>query len=332
MIQVRITNDLDECRELWEKHLPRELISDLWEVRDCFHSHYRHLPHFVTAEYENRLCGLLPLVWNKETGQYNYFPGETWEGKSWLEQNRIIASDREVLDAMLDSLTQPYHLRYLRTDSGWNNRADNIDELGYLFAPQDYDYDLSKYYEEFSHKTAKRMRRELAAWEARDLKWRFNDPDDFDNLIQMNRSRFGRLSYFYDERFLESFRSLMMHLCDHGWLRMVTILVNGESAAIDMGSLYRNRLTMLAGGTNQNFPGIAKLINMHHMEYACDKKLECVDFLCGDFNWKTLFHLKPEPLYLLDNKKPAEARIFSDQILRPSGWRVGLIRQGSLYE
>ena len=99
---------------------------------------------------------------------------------------------------------------------------------------------------------------------------------------------------------LESFRSLMQLLHERNQLRMVTVIVDGEPAAVDMGSLHNGMLTMLAGGTNEKFRGIAKLINMHHITYACEQKLDSVDFLCGDFNWKTLFHLTPAPLYVLD--------------------------------
>ena len=68
-----------------------------------------------------------------------------------------------------------------------------------------------------------------------------------------------------------------------------------------MGCLYGGVCTLLAGGTNKAFPGIAKLINVHHMMRGCRERMECLDFLCGDFSWKKLFHLTPRPLYLLSN-------------------------------
>jgi hypothetical protein len=39
------------------------------------------------------------------------------------------------------------------------------------------------------------------------------------------------------------------------------------------------------------------------MTWACEQKLDRVDFLCGDFNWKAMFHLSPVPLYLLEKDK-----------------------------
>lgn len=300
MRRISSIRDLDECRQLWQRLMPADLVSDLWEVRACFHEHYRHAPRFVVAEEDGQVTGFLPLSWNEETGQYNYFPGETWEGKTWLEQNRVIADRRETLLAMLASLDGPYHLRYLRKEGAWGSGGDTVDEVGYLFIPDQHGFDLERYFEAFSHKTAKRLKRELDAWNSRHIEWRIDETADFEILCDLNLARYGELSYFHDSRFLGSFRSLMRLLGDRGWLRIVTVLVDGTPAAVDMGSLYKSMLTMLAGGTGAQFPGIAKLINMHHMRYACENRLDSVDFLCGDFNWKTMFHLTPAPLYLLE--------------------------------
>jgi len=68
MLNVRRVENIDECRELWNKMIPQELVSDLWEVRYCFHTHYRHKPCFLVAEEDNRIKGFLPLSWNTETG------------------------------------------------------------------------------------------------------------------------------------------------------------------------------------------------------------------------------------------------------------------------
>lgn len=300
MKKIRIVNDIEECKDLWHKVMPQELVSDIWDVRFCFHSQYNHRPHFIIVEENKNIVGFLPLSWNEELNRYNYFPGETWEGKTWLEQNRIIAANSDVFYEMLNALDQPYHIRYLRKEWSWCNSDERLDEMGYLFIPENYDYNFDRYLESFSNKSVKRLKKELASWELRNIDWRFNEPKDFEILCQMNRSKFGRLSYFQDEKFLNSFHALLRFLDDHKWLRMVSVFVDGEPAAVDMGSLYNGMLTMLAGGTDEKFPGIAKLINIHHIKYACEQKFDSVDFLCGDFNWKPMFHLSPIPLYLLE--------------------------------
>ncbi len=300
MVRIRIATNLDECEILWRRTVPQETISDLWEVRSCFQRHFNRPTYFVVAEEHGEVVGLLPLSWVEETGSYAYFPGETWQGKTWLEQNRIIARDENVRRKLVAHVPSPYSLRYLLVDEPPGS-SHIVDEVGYLFYPGAYNHDMETYFGQFSHKSAKRIRKEIAAIEQYGVEYRYNDIDDFEHLVHLNVSRFGEESYFFDGRFRESFRSLMHFLREQGWLRLTAVIIDGEPAAVDMGCVYNGTYTLLAGGTNGRFPGVAKLINLHHMQRACNEKIPQVDFLCGNFSWKTMFHLAPRPLYAISS-------------------------------
>jgi CelD/BcsL family acetyltransferase involved in cellulose biosynthesis len=82
---------------------------------------------------------------------------------------------------------------------------------------------------------------------------------------------------------------------------MTAVLMDGRVAAVDMGCIYKGDYKLLAGGTHSDYPGVAKAINLYHMQEACNNKYKTVDFLCGDFAWKKLFHLTPRPLYEVSN-------------------------------
>ncbi len=306
MFTIDIITDLEECRRVWEQAFPRRNLSDLWEVRACFQKHYHRPAHFVVARDSSGICGLLPLSWVEESQSYAYFPGETWEGHTWLEQNRILARNGLVLTAMLQAVPGPCQLRYLLQEGLPQGSDCVVDEIGYIFVPALYGHDMSAYFQSFSHKSAKRIRREVEAFQARGVYWRLDDAGDYPLLVEMNRDRFGDRSYFADARFARSFSSLMQLLDVRGWLRMTTALVAGEPAAVDMGSLYNHTYTLLAGGTSAAHPGVAKLINLFHMERACRERIEAVDFLCGSFSWKEIFHLTRRPLYVLEQSSPAE--------------------------
>ncbi|MDP8214421.1 MAG: GNAT family N-acetyltransferase [Candidatus Euphemobacter frigidus] len=306
MSRFRVVTGLEECRDVWEQIMPREVISDLWEVRVCFQKHFRRQPHFIVAEEDRAIRGLLPLSWIEESGKYGYFPGETWEGKTWLEQNRIPARGNGLRQALLDRCPGPYHLRYLLSPGAGPENGGTIDEIGYLFIPPRYEYDMENYFGEFSRKSRKRLRRDLDAFEERGVRYRFNEPDDFEYLVKLNVDSFGDGSYFADCRFTESFRSLMNLFHERGWLRITTIMIKGEIAAVDLGCVFNGVYTLLGGGTHGDFPGVAKLINIHHVRWACERKLRMVDFLCGDFSWKTLFHLTPRPLYAMADRSSPE--------------------------
>ena len=148
---------------------------------------------------------------------------------------------------------------------------------------------------EFSGKSRKKLARELGPIEARGVTYRFDHYPDTEKLFQLNRDSFQEKSYFYDERFLRSFEALAAWLKDEGMLRITTLLIGGEVAAVDMGAVWNSQYTVLAGGTNAEFPGVAKIINFQHLKWACEQKFSRVDFLCGDFGWKGRFHLEPPP-------------------------------------
>lgn len=303
-MKTAIYEDPDQCRHLWEKFWPGNGLFDLWQVRVCFHDAFSRPLSFHVIEEQSEAIGFLPLCWNGESGKYIQFPGETWHGKTWLEQNRIIAKTPEVLDSLLASVPGPLHLRYLVRNS-LPHLVERMtqDELGYHFFPGAYDFSFENYWHSFSGKFRKKLKADLKKLETGKVAFRFNRLEDLEYMFRMNLDSFGENSYFRDARFYNGFRNLASFLEKNGMLRITTVLIDQTIAAVDMGALWKNTYTLLAGGTNPNFPGVAKRINLHHLNWSCQKRIQTVDFLCGDFNWKERFHLTPVPLYELSLEK-----------------------------
>ncbi len=333
MVRAYSVTDQDECRALWEENMPRQFITDLWPVRECFHGRFGRDPNFIVAEESGKVVGLIPTSWVPESRCYCYFPGETWHGKTWLEQNRILARDGNVLGEMLHCLEgsgADYHLRYLlpfrqgiSTAVSEREKREKkeclLDETGYLFRGASHGHDFDRYFSSFSGKRAKKIRREMEALESRDLVARPGGPDDFDTLVGMNIDRYGNDSYFADGRFAGGFRDLMLLLAGRGWMRMTVITVEGQPAAVDLGCVFDGSYTLLAGGTDARFPGIAKYINLYHIRRACEERFETVDFLCGEFAWKDTFHLSARPLFKITNMDETLLGSFSESGLRQAG-------------
>ena len=121
--------------------------------------------------------------------------------------------------------------------------------------------------------------------------------EDVEIMFTLNLTSFGERSYFADGRFHRGFRDLVAWLAEQGYLGITTVLIEGTVAAVDVHAVYRNAATILAGGTHPDFPGVAKVINFAHIEWACQQKFAEVDFLCGEFGWKDRFHLTARPLH-----------------------------------
>lgn len=316
MLTFKSFSEYGECRALWEKFVPREVITDLWEIRDCFHREFRRELFFLTAEDNGETVGFLPLCYIPESGSFGFFPGESWHGKTWLEQNRLTVKNRDILNAMLDHIKDMgkggFHIRYLISDEKLHGNIE--DETGYLFSPPLYGFSMDEYYKTFSGKTAKRIKKEVAAIEERSSVTISDDISCFDILADMNVSRFGNDSYFSDTSFRNGFKNMAELLRKNGMLRMTTVTIDKRYAAVDMGSIYKNVYTLLAGGTSADFQGVAKFINTLHMRFACEQKIAEADFLCGNFSWKSMFHLEPRPLFKVSNvdesvfEKPTERK------------------------
>jgi Acetyltransferase (GNAT) domain len=308
MPKISVCQDLELAERLWRRHWPRKCLFDLWPVRACFQDQYSRRPHFLVASQAGECRGLLALSWIEEENYYGHFPGEVWQGKTWLEQNKIVAADSRVARLLLDHAPEETRIRYLTSnDHQYTGAKIALDEVGYLFFPAQYDHGFEAYCQTFRGKTRKKMRAELERLKAHGVTYRYNQASDIERMFRLNLERYQNQSYFYDRRFLRAFENLAAWLEANGMLRITTVLVGGKVAAVDMGAVWNSTYTVMAGGTHADFPGIAKLINLHHLEWACTRKIGLVDFLCGEFNWKERFHMTTRPLYTIEKTGAMES-------------------------
>lgn len=297
MIKTKIVTDLESCRALWNSLVQPRHISDLWDFRLCFHRHFKNEPFFLVLEDKAGLLGMLPLCRLEKEEIFVFFPGETWQGRTWLERSPVFCRDPEALPEILSACPPRTYLRYMESDEMDRPAELELDEIGYLLHPPELQFSKDDYYQRFSWKKLKAIKKEIASILAPESSWHINRLPDFDAMVRMNKNRFEGHSYFHDPRFMEGFRDVVHWLQGRDWLRMVSLEIRGEIAAVDLGALWHGTYVVFLGGTHADFPGVAKAMNMHHIDFAFDQGLSMVDFLCGDFYWKKLWHLDPEPLY-----------------------------------
>jgi hypothetical protein len=292
--------DLFQAEALWRFCVPAETVFDLWEVRLAFHRRFGRPLKFLSGNTGSADGTFLPLCWVEESQAWCFFPGETWLGKTWLEQNRLCLG-RLPEEKLGEVLRADYHLRYIRPNPACSCLLPE-DETGYLFYPPQYRFRIESWWADFGPRRAKKLWRELDALKRQGVHQRLGDLSHFDLMVAMSMARFGKSSYFADDRFRLGFFDMLTFLENMGLLRVTVITSGRKIVAVDFGCVYQGRYTLLAGGTDAGLPGVAKLINLHHLEWACSARIDEVDFLCGDFSWKPLFHLKPRSLYLLASK------------------------------
>ena len=296
-MRFSVVTELEECERLWNCLVKPRGVSDLWEFRLCFHRHFRCEPYFLIIEDRYGIAGIIPLSSLQCPEMYVVFPGETWNGKTWNERTPLYVRENRFLPELLSVCPEKTYLRYIEVSEGSFPSLLDEDEIGYVLYPVSMDFDLTRYQERIPKKKFKDIMRTIRGLTANGSIFRLNKLEDFDLMVGMTLKRFGPESYFYDDRFTESFRDIMHFLHRRGLLRMVSLEIGGKTAAVDLGAVYNGTYTVFIGGTDNEFPGVAKVMNMYHIEFAFRKRLSKVDFLCGDFHWKKLWHLDPEPLY-----------------------------------
>lgn len=305
MLNAKIIDDPDEFQYFWNRYWPAECALDCWGFRECFAGAFNRKSIFIVTENGRRITGILPLSWIDETACYSFFPGETWQGKTWIEQNRICAADTRSYNMLLENIPGAFCARYLHPSmKAMHNAALFPDEYNYACFPGEFSYSFDKYMQLFSGKSRKRLNRELARFNRYGVSFRHNCFSDLEIMFALNKNRYGTYSFFHDERFLKSLTSLAEWLRKNEMLRITSVLIGGKVAAVDIGAIMNGTYTLLAGGTHPEFPSVAKLINFHHLKWACAEKINCVDFMCGDFGWKERFHLTARPFYKFTLPKP----------------------------
>ena len=88
MLRFKTVTDERECRELWEKFSPKQVLWDFWDFRFCFHGKNFNFNFILGLEGESEI-GLLPLVFDKNCSTYTYF------GDTFPEQNKFLLQDNK---------------------------------------------------------------------------------------------------------------------------------------------------------------------------------------------------------------------------------------------
>ena len=283
MMTKKMITDLGACKRLWDSFVQIANLSDLWDFRFCFHKHYQHSLHFLTFEERQEVLAVLPLVHHPDKDIYVFFPGETWNGKTWLERTFVYCRRPQEIGRFLSGCPEQTYLRYIDWDDAPSVSEFEIDEIGYLLRPQDFAYDLEAYYKRFTWKKLKAIKKEIASLLSPGSSWHINRLSDYDLLVNMNLGKFGDTSYFYDSRFAESFRDVMHMLAQRGWLRMVSLQIGGETVAVDMGALFNNTFVGFLGGTPSDFSAVDQAVNMQQSAFCCQQPGSQADLPGGGF-------------------------------------------------
>ena len=293
MIDIKIVNDLETAKSLWNELSPHKNIYDLWDFRYCFYKHDPQALHFYAAYDAGRPVALLPLQYNQELAGLEFF------AENFMENNRpFFTAGYEYL------LPQLFNYDFGRSVKIYD--LDGIDEFTKALPLEDYIYFLDiGGFNSFGdyllkafpngHKRANFKRLFTLLERDHEVKTIFNDFNDLELIMDLNVKRFKEESYLRTAQERQPFYDLLKLPLD--W-RTITIVVDGVKLAGSLAVIYRGVYYYLIVGSDiSDIPDVFKYLTKTNLELALAVKTKVFNCSLGDCNWKSHWHLDKQPQY-----------------------------------
>lgn len=297
-LKVQIVSDLHRAKELWDEFSPKKTLFDTWEFRLAFYNGYKYTPHFILLKTEAEHQALLPLWYEADEKRYVFF------GSVWQEENNFFVKDPIFSPLILSISPTPLYLNALSADSiGQTNdfvefESDDpkfILDLTTISSVEDFLATMKK-------KRRYNLRRDWKLIDSKKPEILFDNFSDLDSLIDLSIKRFaqkGEDTDWEDPRRTEAFRQVVA-LGQKGEsykIRMITVKIGGEVAAVDLIAMYNDCYYPLKCGYDvANFPGIGNYVNLFEIKDALSLGCKKMDFLEIDYGWKNKW-FDQQPLY-----------------------------------
>jgi CelD/BcsL family acetyltransferase involved in cellulose biosynthesis len=283
-VKVRVATNISECKLLWNEFSRGKDAFDLWEYRACFYDGTQEL-HFTIGSVNNKHIFLLPLWKRKNSGYYEWFGGEFFEG------NSVMLTDKKYASEMLKSLPLGFWLPY--SDLDFKEYFGQAKESESFFLDlAKYNYSLEEYFSVFNKKHRKNLLRDLRMLSQVAPEVVRNDMRDFPRLMELSIKRFSDDSFFAEEEFSSGLKRMLEEAMRREELEMLSIKINGKTEACEAAILCNGTYTVLLGGNNLKISNIGKLMTIEHIKNAMEKRAKIVDFLAEDCGWKEMWHLE----------------------------------------
>ena len=280
--------DLNVCQQIWEEFSPKASLFDTWSFRLAFYHAYQFQPYFITLRDKTRIFAVLPLWYNPEKKEYQWF------GSWWHENNSFFARDPVFIPALLKIAPQNLWLNAISATEAAKLKNQVMlepEEAKYVLHLDKFN-NLDEYLSSLKKKKRYNLKRDKKFIDAQQPQIFINRFNDFDNMVKTNKARFdskGPESSLQDPRDELTLANILKlaNSNQEYQVRMVTVEIGGKVAGIDLIVIYKNIYYPLKGGNNvADFPGIGNYLTLYEIEDAINLGMKKVDVLQNDYGWK----------------------------------------------
>lgn len=315
-LEIKLSRNLTECEQLWNKFSPNNSVFDLWEVRDAFYQGYKFAPYFLSFYKGSENVGVLPLWYNANPTfgkTASDFEKYTWFGSNWPEDNVFFVKDEEIIPLLLLSCPKPVELACIRPYEEYEFLKDipgySLEEEEKYFLDISHIKTLNDFLTHLKKKKRYNLRRDRKRISALNPKVIMGDKIILEEMFKLSIERFRKKypdepseqSAFEDERRKEVFRALVTNAKDYQ-VRLITTILDNKIEAVEFGLVYKKTYYALNAGVDvSHFSGLGIYSNLLVIEDALNLGCTKIDFLESDNNWKASWQL--ESFYQYSFKK-----------------------------
>ena len=294
-MELKIIEDMKECKLLWEQFSPHESLWDEWFVVESLYDSNIHRSYFLWMEDK----GLLPMWYDSLKSQYRFFGGGYPDNRSlWFAPDLFSDFYNGLPPATW--LIDISHLSIKQLLDAYPEHADKIkqDDTSYFIDFTKLGHNIDAYLSTFSSKHRKNLKYDLRKLSEAGYRvvWG-NDPERIDSLISLNKERFGSNSDLSSSEGEKEFRNLVRVLSEKDLLHTSSVYLDEEIVGVEIGVMFGNTYYLFNGGFSLNHNNVGKLMIFSHIQKAIELKAEKMDFMVGDTGWKSLWNLETSPVY-----------------------------------
>jgi len=291
---IRVETSQDACRALWAAFSPHGHAWDDWDLMYAFHDQDHYGFHFMVHSTDGEDDGLVPLVHDRRDDSYELFGGSYPDARVlWIKPAQFAAFCEAFPDRTdLFDLKGSFVDELLAASPALAPHFAEVDQRYYL-VPAEFGNDFYNHIQTFSSEKRKGFLYDLRKVQEKNLEMRWSEDDESDLFIALVNRNFGAESDYAAPAGQAELKRVIHDLRESGWLRTLTIAVDGVPQACSMSAHAAGHWIALYASSNNDIKNLGKLLNVETIQAACRARVDEISYMTG-MAWKAAWKMKGE--------------------------------------
>lgn len=297
--EILEVNNLEEAKKWWNLFSTADTIYDLWDFRYIHFKYFNTDLRFLVGFLDKKPIGLLPLQYDKDSDQLQFFGGINMEGnRVYIDKNYI-----ELESLFYEYLNGKFCLTNISVKNLSKFQEENfIKQDKRFFLDLDSFVDVEDYLNKhFSRKSKNNLKSQFRKINEKNLEVVEGNLEDLELLFDFNLKKYGAKSTFIKPYRKEIYRDLVG--LDGVGVVLFTFMVDNQKQGVSLALNYKKYFSRrLFGVSLDGVQNLWKYIIVKNIEKAKQLGSNFFDIGIGDYGWKESWHFSSEEQFMYVDK------------------------------